>query len=50
MENEEEISEEQPVAVHVDNADCQCQECREKRKYVTIVDIDRFVASLPDWD
>lgn len=50
MDKEEEISDGKTVAVHVNNTDCRCADCQGNRKYVTIVDIDRFMDSLSDRD
>lgn len=36
---------------HINSVECQCQECKkEKSKYIKIIDIDRFVENLNDWD
>ncbi len=51
MEQEEEISEIETEEIHIQAADCQCEECQQRRsKYVNVFDIDRYVASLNDWD
>ena len=37
--------------VHIQSNTCNCTECQEKRsKYVTILDVDRYIESLNDWD
>lgn len=48
---EEDAFEEEISLRHINSAECQCAECRkEKSKYVQIVDEDRFVDNLNDWD
>lgn len=50
---EEEIEEEKSTikTIHFQSKTCNCAECQEKRsKYVTILDIDRYIESLNDWD
>ena len=37
--------------LHNDNAECQCEGCSEKKdRYIRIIDVDRFVDNLNDWD
>lgn len=50
---EEEIEEEKTKieSVHIQSNTCNCVECQEKRsKYVTIIDVDRYIEYLNDWD
>lgn len=48
--NEEEKSTvEEPI--HIQSENCTCSECQKKRsKYVTILDVDKYIESLNDWD
>lgn len=49
--SEEEISEIETETVCIQSENCQCEECqKQKRKYVSVFDIDRYIASLNDWD
>ena len=37
--------------LHNDIAECQCEGCTKKKdRYVRIIDVDRFVDNLNDWD
>lgn len=50
---EEEIEEEKSTIdiVHIQSDTCNCSECQEKRsKNITILDVDRYIESLNDWD
>lgn len=50
---EDAIEQEQSTTetVHIQTNTCNCAECQEKRsKYVTILDVDRYIESLNDWD
>lgn len=48
---EEEISEIETEIVCIQSENCQCEECqKQKRKYISVFDIDRYVESLNDWD
>lgn len=48
-ENEEGLS--KVEAIHIQSNTCNCTECQEKRsKYVTILDVDRYIESLNDLD
>ena len=52
---EEEIEQEDTdidiEALHIQSINCNCPECQEnRRKYVTIVDVDRYIETLNDWD
>ena len=40
-----------PETLHIQSNTCNCSECQEKRnKYITILDVDRYIESLNDWD
>ena len=50
---EEENEEEQPKVetIHIQSSTCNCAECQEKRsKYIAVLDVDRYIESLNDWD
>ena len=51
---EEETEEEKSTigeTIHIQSDSCNCCECQEKRnKYVTILDVDKYIESLNDWD
>lgn len=50
---EEEIEEDKSTVEtsHIQSNDCNCRECLEKRsKYITVLDVDRYIESLNDWD
>lgn len=50
MTEETEPKEEKPT-LHVDSADCSCSDCQDRRKhYVQILDMERYVEHLNDWD
>lgn len=46
--NNQEDSDNNPL--HIDAEECECVECQNKQKYVQIIDVDRYVADLDDWD
>ena len=47
----EEILDRYNPTLHYDNAECQCEGCTKKKdRYVRIIDVDRFVDNLNDWD
>lgn len=50
MEETEETNDKKPESIHVQSDGCTCSECQQKRKYVSIFDMDQYVASLNDWD
>lgn len=55
FEIEEEISDEtceaEVSSQHTDSDECSCPECQKgKKHYVQILDIDRYVNALNDWD
>ncbi len=36
---------------HTDSDECQCAECQcSKNRYVQIIDVDRYIDNLNDWD
>jgi len=36
---------------HIESAECCCPECQKgKKHYVQILDIDRYINALNDWD
>ena len=36
---------------HIESEECQCAECQcAKKRYVQIIDVDRYINSLNDWD
>lgn len=36
---------------HIELEECQCAECQyAKKRYVQIIDVDRYINSLNDWD
>lgn len=52
---EEEIIDETDTAkvsfLHIESKECSCPECQKgKKHYVQILDIDRYVNALNDWD
>ena len=48
---EEEIEQDNSEVETIHLQTCDCVECQEKRnKYVTILDIDKYIESLNDWD
>lgn len=37
--------------LHIENSGCDCLECRNGRKhYIQILDMERYVEHLNDWD
>ena len=47
----EEILDRDNRLLHNDNVECQCEGCiKKKDRYVRIIDVDRFVDNLNDWD
>lgn len=55
FEIEEEILDEscesEVPLLHTDSDECSCPECQKgKKHYVQIIDIDRYVNALNDWD
>lgn len=50
-ETEDEKPVTQEATIHISTPDCTCPACQQsKPKYVSVFDIDRYVASLNDWD
>lgn len=50
---EEENGQKQSTAetIHIQSNTCNCLACQEKRsKYVMVLDVDRYIESLNDWD
>lgn len=46
-----EIEEETLSVLHIDGSKCDCPECRSGRKhYIQILDTERYVEHLNDWD
>lgn len=51
MEEEIEEEESKVETIHIQSNTCNCSECQEKcSKYITILDVDRYIESLNDWD
>lgn len=51
MEEENEEEQSKVETIHIQSNTCNCVECQGKRsKYITILDVDRYVESLDDWD
>ena len=47
MEEENEEEQSKVETIHIQSNTCNCAECQEKRsKYVTILDVDRYIESL----
>jgi len=37
--------------LHIETGECFCPECKKGRKhYVQILDVDRYINTLSDWD
>lgn len=51
METQEESFDAKKSALHTNSEECQCPECNEnKRRYIQIIDVHRYVNALNDWD
>ncbi len=51
MEEQEESNATETSVLHIESDKCQCPECDKKRKrYIQIIDVDRYVNALNDWD
>lgn len=51
MEEQEESIDTDISVLHVELDNCQCPECAKNRKcYIHIIDVDRYVNALNDWD
>lgn len=50
--NEKEIELETYDSIeHTESEECQCDECQcGKKHYVQIIDVDRYIDNLNDWD
>lgn len=47
----EEDSEGKDSIEHINSYECQCAECQcAKRRYVQIIDVDKYIDNLNDWD
>ncbi|MBD5206307.1 MAG: hypothetical protein HDS84_08035 [Bacteroidales bacterium] len=46
-----EIMEEENSSFHIDSQECNCPDCKSrKRSYIQILDMNRYVEHLNDWD
>lgn len=50
MEEHREYEDSDVRSLHMDSEKCECAECQNRRKYVQIIDVDRYVDTLNDWD
>ena len=51
MNEEEKELETNETVEHTNSKECQCAECLCGRKqYVQIIDVDRYIGNLNDWD
>lgn len=51
MEEQEESIDTETSVLHIESDKCQCPECDKNRKrYIQIIDVDRYVNTLNDWD
>ena len=55
VEIEEEISDEaceaEVSSQHIESDECSCPDCQKKKKhYIQILDMDRYINALNDWD
>lgn len=51
MEEQEESIATETSVLHIESDNCQCSECDKNRKrYIQIIDVDRYVNALNDWD
>lgn len=51
MEEENEEEQSKVENIHIQSNTCNCVECQEKRSmYITVLDVDRYIESLNDWD
>ncbi len=51
MEKQEVSINTETSVLHIESETCQCPECDKKRKrYIQIIDVDRYVNALNDWD
>lgn len=50
-EREQDIEIVNDTIEHTDSNECQCAECKcGKKCYVQIIDVDRYIDNLNDWD
>ena len=51
IEEETEQGNTEVETLHIQSNTCNCAECQGQRnKYVNILDVDRYIESLNDWD
>ncbi|MBD5427534.1 MAG: hypothetical protein HDR38_08325 [Treponema sp.] len=51
MEEQEGSKDTETSVLHVESDNCQCPECDKLRKrYIQIIDVDKYVNALNDWD
>lgn len=51
ISEEIDLGEENLSALHIEDPYCNCPECRNGRKhYIQILDMERYVEHLNDWD
>lgn len=51
MEEQEGSKDAETSVLHVESYNCQCPECDKLRKrYIQIIDVDKYVNTLNDWD
>lgn len=50
MEKLNENDEAYSASLHIESLTCDCAECQGKRKYVQIIDVDRYIETLNEWD
>ncbi len=51
LSDEIKTSEEENTSLHIEALECNCAECRNRKKhYVQIIDMDRYINALNDWD
>ena len=51
MEEQEGSKDTETSVLHVESDNCQCPECAKNRMcYIQIIDVDRYVIALNDWD
>ncbi len=51
MEEQEESNDTEPTVLHIESDKCQCPEYDKNRKrFILIIDVYRYVNALNDWD
>lgn len=51
MDQQEEYFESQSLNLHKNNNECQCVRCKEEQnRYLQLINLDRIVENLNDWD